>query len=148
MFHQGKTPLKRKVPLVATKDPFDSPTSGFTKLCSEEFIGRLVLISPTELIEKMPTENGPTDTVRCDFVVLDGPDAPTEYEDTLVFSRVMVPALKRKIDGMVLGILSQGEKKPGKNAPWKLGQPDDDQKQVARDYLTNRPVEDPFATAG
>lgn len=144
-------------------DPFKSGSSGGAGITQYE--GQLLLVTPTEYVESMSTSFGDTDAVRVDLVVLDAPDGPEEVEDTLVFQRVLISAMKRQAifnerypagdpntghPKMTLGVLAPDEekKKKGQDAPWALMEPTDAQKKIAREYLANRKTEpaDPFAS--
>jgi hypothetical protein len=148
---------------MSNDDPFKSGSDGGAGIT--EYEGRLLLVTPTEYVESFPTTFGDTDTVRVDFVVLDGPDGIEEVEDTLVFQRMLIGALKTQakfnekngVDEntghpkMTLGVLIQDEsrKKQGQSAPWVLAEPNAEQAQAARDYLAGKKSEpaDPFAKA-
>lgn len=145
-------------------DPFKSGASGGAGITAYE--DQLLLVTPTEYVESISTSYGDTDAVRVDFVVLDGPDGPEEVEDTLVFQRILISAMKRQatfnekngVDPqtgypkMILGVLKPNEEKQkkGQDAPWDLLEPTDEQKKLARDYLEGRKTEpaDPFAGPG
>lgn len=142
-------------------DPFKSGASGGAGITA--FEDQLLLVTPTEYVESISTSFGDTDAVRVDFVVLDGPDGPEEVEDTLVFQRILISAMKRQaifnekngVDPqtgypkMILGVLKPNEEKQkkGQDAPWDLLDPSDEQKALARDYLAGKKTEpaDPFA---
>lgn len=142
---------------MSNDDPFKSGSDGGAGI--KEFEGHLLLVTPTEYIESMDTSFGDTDAVRVDFVVLDDPDGPVEVEDTLVFQRVLIKAMKRQAvfnekngadpatghPKMILGVLLQDEerKKKGQSAPWVLAEPTDEQKAEARKYLASRPKNEP-----
>lgn len=146
-------------------DPFKSGSSGGAGITQYE--DNLLLVTPTEYLEVFPTSFGDTDAVRVDLVVLDAPDGPDEVEDTLIFQRVLIGALKRQAKfnerypngdpqtgylKMTLGVLKPDteRQKKGQDAPWVLMEPSDEQKALARKYLEgkkNEP-EDPFGTPG
>lgn len=146
---------------MSNDDPFKSGSDGGGGI--KEYEGQLLLVTPQEYIESMDTTFGDTDAVRVDFVVLDAPDGPEEVEDSLVFQRVLVSAMKRQalfnerngVDEatgypkMLLGVLIQDEdrQKKGQSAPWVLKEPDDAQKKLARAYLADKKAKpaDPFA---
>lgn len=144
-------------------DPFKSGSAGGAGIT--EYDGQLLLVTPTEYVESMKTVHGDVDAVRVDFAVLDGPDGVEEIEDTLVFQRMLISAMKRQaifnekngVDEatghpkMILGVLKQDTdlQKKGQSAPWVLAEPDAAQAQAARDYLAGKKQEpaDPFAKA-
>src|SRR5881628_1699331 len=148
---------------MSNDDPFKSGSSGGAGIT--EYEDQLLLVTPTEYIESMKTSYGDTDAVRVDMVVLDAPDGPEEVEDTLVFQRMLIGALKRQakfneahgVDPqtgypkMTLGVLiaDKEQQKKGQDPPWVLKEPDAAQAQVAREYLAGRKQEpaDPFASA-
>lgn len=146
-------------------DPFKSGSSGGAGITQYE--NNLLLVTPTEYVESINTSYGDTDAVRVDFVVLDAPDGPEEVEDTLIFQRMLIGALKRQAafnekypEGdpntgypkMTLGVLRPDteRQKKGQDAPWVLMEPTDEQKAAARDYLEGkkREPEDPFSGPG
>lgn len=147
---------------MSNDDPFKSGSDGGGGI--KDYVDQLLLVTPTEYIESMDTTFGDTDAVRVDFVVLDGPDGPEEVEDSLVFQRVLISAMKRQavynekngVDPqtgypkMVLGVLVQDtdRQKKGQSAPWVLREPTDEQKKTARDYLADKKREpaDPFSS--
>lgn len=146
-----------------SNDPFKTGSDGGAGIT--EYGGQLLLVTPTEYVETMSTSFGDTDAVRVDFAVLDGPDGVEEVEDTLVFQRMLIGAMKRQaifnekngVDPetgypkMTLGVLIQDEdrKKKNQSAPWVLAEPSAEQAQAARDYLAGKKSEpaDPFAKA-
>lgn len=146
---------------MSNDDPFKSGSDGGAGITAYE--DQLLLVTPTEYVESISTSFGDTDAVRVDIVVLDAPDGPEEVEDTLVFQRVLISALKRQavfndkngVDEatgypkMTLGVLFQNEDKKKKNqsAPWELKEPTDAQKKLARAYLADKKAKpaDPFA---
>lgn len=148
---------------MSNADPFKSGSAGGAGIT--EYDGQLLLVTPTEYVPSMKTVHGESDAVRVDFTVLDGPDGIEEVEDTLVFQRVLISALKKRAEfnekngvdeatgypKMILGVLMQDEaqKKPGQSAPWVLAEPSAEQAQAARDYLVGKKQEpaDPFAKA-
>lgn len=125
-------------------DPFDGPGTA-AGIEWSELNGHLLIITPHEVIPEFKTVHGNGPTVRADLTVLDGPDAPVEYPDTLIFPKVLQGQVRSNAGTgrMNLGRLGQGEKKPGQSAPWILGDPTDDDKTVARSYLSAK-TEPPF----
>lgn len=136
------------------RDEFDTPGA---YVAVKDLLDQLVLFTPTEYVEEVTTDFGTKDAVTTDLVVLSGPEAGTEYTDVMIFQGSLIGTLKRKISSgrKVLGVIGKGDAKKGQNAPYILVAPDDDQKQVARDYLAGRTIEaatepeadggDPFA---
>lgn len=139
---------------MSNRDEFD--TAG-AYVAVKDLLGELVLFSPTEYVEEVQTDFGTKDAVVTDLVVLTADGGPSEYQDVMIFQGSLIGQLKRKIPTgrKVLGVIAKGEAKKGQNAPYILGAPDDAQKQMARDFLAGRVVEqatesapaddDPFA---
>lgn len=123
-------------------DQFDGPGS-VSGIEWGDLNGRLLLITPHEVIPEFKTVHGTGPTVRADLVVLDGPGAPQEYRDTLIFPKVLQGQVRSNAGSgrMNLGRLGLGEKKPGQSAPWMLGDPTETDKDAARQFLhqANKP---------
>jgi hypothetical protein len=121
-------------------DDFDSPGS-VTGVEWAELNGRLLLIQPHSN-EEVDTVHGRSKAVRADIVVLDGPGAPEEYIDTLIFPKVVSGQVRTNVGTgrRNLGRLGQGNKKPGQSAPWILADPTDADKAIARQYLSAQTV--------
>lgn len=125
-------------------DQFDAPGSA-SGLDLKEIEGRLLLVKPLSQETGINTSLGEKDAVRADITVLDGPDAPIENTDVLIFPRVLQGQVKANIGTgrFNLGRLGKGLAKPGQNPPWKLADPTDADKDVARAYLASK-TEAPF----
>lgn len=105
-----------------------------------DYNGQLLLVKPTGQEEGVNTSFGAADAIRADVVVLDGPDAGTDYSDILIFQRVLQGQLRPQIGkGLVLGRLGQGEAKAGQSKPWKLLDFTDEDAKVAQAYLDANP---------
>lgn len=140
-------------------DPFSTP-AGASEYKITELLGGLMLVKPTELIEEMDTEVGKAENViRADVTVLEDtplsdPNADNEptgevlaagstVEDVLVFNMALKRALLRVMDGpnpYLLGRLSLGSAKKGKNAPYIFERPDEDDVALARQWIAVNPV--------
>lgn len=118
-------------------DLFDGPGST-TGIQWEDINGRLLLVKAESVETGIKTAYGDTDAVRADVIVLDGPGAPEEYRDTLIFPRVLQGQVRSNAGTgrYNLGRLGQGNKKPGQSPPWILADPTDADKAIARDYIT------------
>jgi hypothetical protein len=145
------------------RDEFD--TAG-AYVAMKDLLGELVLFTPTEHVDEVQTDFGTKDAIITDLVVLTQEGQP-EHNGVMVFQGSLIGALKRKIPvpanparGIVgregrklLGVLAMGEEKKGQSAPYVLTAPTEEQKQVARDFLAGRVIEqatapesdDPFA---
>jgi hypothetical protein len=81
-------------------------------------VGSLCLIAVNEHIPTMTTSIGTGSAVRAEVAVVDGPNAGNRYPDALFFGKKIVPQLKASVGSTILGRIGQGEKQPGKNAPY------------------------------
>jgi hypothetical protein len=119
-----------------SNDPFDSPGSS-VGVNWEDLNGRLLLITPLAQEKEINTDYGPKDAVRANVVVLDGDDAPEEYRDALIFPNVLQQQVRANIgtSRANLGRLGQGNQKKGQKPPWKLSDPTDADKDVARSWF-------------
>ena len=99
---------------------FQQPSAG-DQVKMAEIVGSLVLIYVHELREDIQTTFGPADAVAADVHVLDGAKAGESYENTLIFQKALIGALRGGIGGdPVLGRVSQGTAKPGQSPPYIL----------------------------
>lgn len=119
-------------------DPFSLPPAP-SKIQISDLVGTLVLVRPTEVIEEMQTEIGKAENVvRADITAVDGDLGGQLFEDVLVFQTALKRALLKVLDGpnpLLLGRIEMGQKKPGKNAPYLFGKPNDDDIAAARAAL-------------
>ncbi|UJE15698.1 hypothetical protein SEA_LIGMA_43 [Gordonia phage Ligma] len=119
-------------------DPFSLPPAP-SEIGISDLVGVLVLCRPTEVIESMQTEVGTAENVvRADITAVDGDLAGQVFEDVLVFQTALKRALLKVLDGpnpLLLGRIEMGNKKPGKNAPYLFGKPDEDDINAARAVL-------------
>lgn len=143
-------------------DPFKSGSGSAQGLAQFEDQG--ILVIPLEYLPKVKTTNGEKDAIDCDVVAF-GPDGAEEVDGVRIFSMTLIAAMKRQAQynenhdvdpatghpRMTLGVLFRDveNQKKGQNAPWKLAEPDDKLKALARDYLADKKREpaDPFASA-
>lgn len=127
-------------------DPF-STSSGSSEYKVPDFLDRLVLVRPTELIPEMDTEIGQAENViRGDVIVLDGDGEPAVgsiTEDVLFFQIALKRTLKRVLEGpnpYQLGRLEMGKAGKGKSAPYIFSKPDDEDKELARQWIAANPL--------
>jgi len=127
-----------------TADLFDAPGSA-AGIKWEDLNGRLLLIKPLAVEEGIKTVHGDSRAVRADVVVLDGPGAPEEYMDTLIFPKVLQGQVRGNAGTgrFNLGRLGKGVAKPGQSAPWVLADPTEDDAKAARAWLAQN-AETPF----
>lgn len=100
--------------------------------------GALLLISVTHLEQGIKTAFGDSDAIRAKVAVLDGPQANTVHENTLIFPKVLRSQLAGAVGQTVLGRLTQGTAKPGQSPPWMLAAATPADEQTATTWLANR----------
>lgn len=127
-------------------DPFASPASA-AGIKWADINGALLLLEVHSVEKDITTTFGPSDAVRADVTVLDGPSKGDEYRDTLVFPKGLQSQLRPNIGQKVLGRLGQGQAKPGQSAPWLLAEATDADKQIGVAYL-NGQLATPAAAGG
>lgn len=120
-------------------DLFDGPSAS-EGIKWADYEGRLLLIKPHAYEQEIQTSYGSTNAVRADVTVLDGPGAPEEINDTLIFPKVLSNQVKGNAGTgrLNLGRLGKGTAKPGQSAPWMLGDPTDEDKDVARAHIASQ----------
>ena len=126
----------------STSNPFAAPASA-SGISWEDLNGRLLVIEPHAVEHAVSTSLGPKDAVRADVHVIDV--EPEDYEDVLIFPRVLISQLSSRVGQKVLGRLGQGVAKPGQSAPWLISSevsPAD--QQAGLDWLS-RATRKPFA---
>ncbi len=121
-----------------TNDPFNPPASASGGVKMSDLNGRLLLFKVHAVEREIRTDYGEADAVRVDIVVLDGPDAPIEHDDTLIFPKVLQSQIRSNVGSMVLGRLGQGNAKPGQSPPWMLTAATPAEEAIARDHLAKK----------
>ena len=117
-------------------DPFGMPSGGGSGAKIADDLGQALLIRPTELRENVSTQHGLATAVQCDWIVLTGAEAGQVREGSLVFQTALVSDLKRILANpatpFMVGVLTMGEAKQGKSAPYIFATPSEDQVALAR----------------
>ena len=116
-------------------NPFTAPAPAGSGLKWADLLGRLLVIEPKG-VTNVDTALGPRDAVRADVHAIDG--EVEDFEDALVFPKVLQGQLRGKVDQMVLGRLAQGQAKPGQSAPWVLADPTQADMATAEAWLAAR----------
>jgi hypothetical protein len=122
-------------------DPFEDPGSGdwLDKQTMHRLKDSLWLVQVLEFEKHIPTEHSKKDedtpAIRANVFVLDGEGEGETYKEALIFGRSMVPQLKRKLGKIIVGRITQGTAKGSNNPPWILEKADEDDKNIARDWL-------------
>jgi hypothetical protein len=106
----------------------------------EDYKGKLFVVEPLEVEEDIQTVHGITDAVRGNVFVVLAKDGSKfeEFEDTLIFPKVLQSQVRRKIGSLVVGRLTQGEAKRGQNPPWKLAEATEGDLSAAKAFLAGR----------
>jgi hypothetical protein len=119
--------------------------SGGEGLPLKDLLGSLLLFTVRKETEEIDTEYGPNTAIIADVAVLDGANKGETFGDAHVWPRVLKGQLRSSIGGMVLGRLEQGEKKPGKNPPWRLAAATAEDETVGEKYLAYVATQTPAA---
>lgn len=120
-------------------DMFDAPSSA-AGIKWEDLNGRLLLVQPLSDEKDIQTSFGAANAVRANVTVIDGPTAGEEYNDTLIFPKVLSSQVRGNCGTgrFNLGRLGKGNAKPGQSAPWMLADPTDADKDAARAHLASK----------
>lgn len=130
-------------------NPFDKPSDG-TKISDQ--VGRLLILTPTELREKFSSAHGETDVVVADMVVVDesNPTESQEFRGCLVFQKVLCAQLRPNIGTgrPVLGRLEirKAVAGSGKKDAYVLKEASADEVKTALVYWETK-IKNPFAAA-
>ncbi len=120
------------VDLTPRRDPFAMPSGGGGDYKFTEFLGELLLIKPIEediIATKISAE---TEVIRVDVIRLENENE--RVDDLLVFQSALLRTLRRALRGpnnWTIGRLEMGEEKNGKNAPYILTVPTQDEIEAA-----------------
>jgi hypothetical protein len=103
-------------------------------------LGDLLVLQVQSAERGVETQFGPADVITADVFVIDPAGTIREqYQDAWLFGTVLFSQLREKRGRSVLGVLEQGEKKPGKNPPWRLADPTDAQEELALRAMASKP---------
>ncbi len=131
-------------------------TSFDLKNHGQEYLGKLMLIWPTNVMRNVQTSQGIVDTVvECDLAVIDKIDPLTGQPEYLQGVRlwwtVLANQTKNEVGGKVLGRLGQGANTKG-SPPWLLQDWTDQDAAMAQQYEAahprNQPTQPSAAAAG
>lgn len=107
--------------------------SGFSK---DEHEDHLLAFVGITLEEAVSTSFGESDAAHVESVVC--LTHPVVYHDQMIFGTALVPRLTELDDkdaDMVLGRLVKGDAKPGRNAPWLLEDPTDEDEARCEEFF-------------
>ncbi len=131
-----------------TANPFSTPSSS-EKVIVEGNLGKLMLITPKEVLDKVPTIHGEKEALVADVTILDksGKGKHEVYTDVRIFQGVLIGKLKTAIGKPmpVLGTLAKGQAPQGKSAPWVIDAPVEAEIKLALDYWNDLQAANPFA---
>jgi hypothetical protein len=108
---------------------------------------RLLVVEPLEVEKDIKTKYGVSDAVRANVYVRVSKTEWEDYEDTLVFPRVLQGQFRKQIGKIVVGRLTQGEATKGQDPPWVLAEATEDDLAVARAFLASRMTSSTSAAA-
>lgn len=128
-------------------DPFASPGTA-AGIDWKALNGALLLITPLAVEEGIKTVHGDSSAVRANVIALDGEKKGEEFNDTLIFPKVLQGQLRSRVGQKVLGRLGQGNAKAGQSPPWLLAEATEDDKKVGLAYLSNGFAQPATASAG
>ncbi len=126
-------------PPAAGADPFDMPSGPGSGERITDLLGELLLVKPLEYLQGIQTKLGETDAIRADVAILSGDRQGDLSSGMLVFQIALMRDLMRVLDGpnpYLLGRLGLGQEKSGKSAPYIFEPPTDEDKVLARQYLS------------
>jgi hypothetical protein len=107
---------------------------------TEEHIGDLLVVQVQEIKRDAETEYGAKPVIVADVhVITPAGTIGASYESTWLFGTVLFSQLSHKRGRTVLGVLEQGEKKPGKKPPWRLADASDVQEALALRAMASKP---------
>lgn len=131
-----------------SEDIFDDPGGGDT-FSPTEWKGVLLLIKPLRVEVGVPTDYGKRDATVADVHALDGPRAGECLHGAYLWNQVLQTQVRGNLGTgrFNLGRFGQGQPKAGQSPPWKLLDPTEEDKALARKYIAsdrykenNRPV--------
>lgn len=115
--------------------PFGSPTPPGAGIDLKTINGALLLVTVHAVEHDINTVHGASDAIRCDVAVLDGDSKGEEYNETLLFPKVLQSQLRAHVGGKIIGRLGQGTAKPGQSPPWVLAEPTENDVNAGKAYL-------------
>ena len=116
---------------------FGAPSAGGDMFAARDHVGRLVAFVRPKLEEDVQTKFGAADAAKPRYtVILDGDDANTLFENSLIFGQALVPALTGSDAEIVLGRITVGEAKAGQSPPHILEAATEDDEKVAMAFFS------------
>jgi hypothetical protein len=100
--------------------------------------GKLLIIEPLAQETGIQTQFGLSDAVRANVYVLTGPNEAEEFNDTLIFPKLLQSQTRGQIGKKVVGRLGQGAQKAGQSPPWVISEATADDIEKAKAYLAGK----------
>jgi hypothetical protein len=127
---------------------FDRPAPPGDQFQPEHHVGALLVIEVLEHVPPMLTKvsEKPQDAIRANVYVVGPPGVVTaEFQNTLLWPRIIVSRLRQSIGRTVLGVLTgqPNVKRDGKNVPYDLDDPAPAMEQAAVAAMTQRQMQAP-----
>lgn len=113
-----------------------APPSGGIKF--DDYKGSLLIVEPLSLESGIQTAFGTADAVKANVYALTGADTSDDYEECLIFPKVLAGQLRSQIGKKVVGRLGQGTAKPGQSAPWVLDPATPEDIEKAQAWMAKR----------
>lgn len=100
--------------------------------------GKLLVVEPLDVEKDIKTVHGTSDAVRANVYALTGRGESMDFEDTLIFPRVLQGQTRRQIGNLVVGRLTQGEARKGQDPPWVLAEATEKDLKKASDFIAKK----------
>lgn len=112
-----------------------APSGGITWA---DYKGCLLVIEPLSFEPKVKTAFGDNDAIRANVYILKSPGESDDFEDTLIFPKILVNQTKGAIGQRIVGRLGQGQAKSNQSAPWLLEEATPEDIAKAQEWLSGR----------
>ena len=110
------------------------------RFAPRDHLGKLVMFCGHDKTT-IDTEYGETTVAVVSLVaVLDGDEKVEIFNDAFIFGKALAPSIYRSDLDVVVGVISQGYAKAGKQAPWTLTEPTEVQLEAARAWFPKHVV--------
>jgi hypothetical protein len=127
---------------------FDRPAPPGDQFSPETHVGALLVIEVLEHVPPMQTKvsEKPQDSIRANvYVISPNGTVAEEFQNTLLWPRILVSRLRQSVGRTVLGVLTgqPNVKRDGKNVPYDLDDPTPPMEQAAVAAMTARQMQAP-----
>lgn len=119
-----------------------SATPGGSFISWESFKGKLFVIEPLGVEKDIKTVHGLSDAVRANIYVLLGKDKSEDFEDALIFPRVVQGQTRKAVGSIVVGRLDQDveNQKKGQDPAWILREATPGDLKKAGDFWSKKSI--------